>query len=101
MDLALTADPPWRPETLTIVPHASFEPGSIKERSSTKYPVAAKGAGGGMHYEADEVARCIRDGKTQSDRMPLAESRITQGWLDAVRKQGNTVLKERKPTVQA
>lgn len=51
-----------------------------------------------MHYEADEVARCIRDGKVESERMPLAESRITQEWLDTVRKQGNTVLKDRKST---
>jgi hypothetical protein len=51
-----------------------------------------------MHYEADEVARCIRDGKTESERMPLKESRVTQGWLDAVRKNGSTVLKDRKST---
>ncbi len=62
-----------------------------------EYP--ATKAGGGMHYEADEVARCIRDGKTESERMPLAESRITQRWLDDVRKAGGTVLKDRKSTV--
>ncbi|CAK9781188.1 NAD(P)-binding protein [Cutaneotrichosporon oleaginosum] len=95
-DVAL-AYPPWRPERFTIVPHASFEPGSIKERETNEFP--ATKAGGGMHYEADEVARCIRDGKTESERMPLAESRITQRWLDDVRKAGGTVLKDRKSTV--
>ena len=51
-----------------------------------------------MHYEADEVARCIRDGKLESQRMPLAESRIVQGWFDQVRKAGDTVLKNAKGT---
>lgn len=79
------------------MPHASFEPGNIKERETKEYPTTK--AGGGMHYEADEVARCIRDGKTESERMPLAESRVTQRWLDDVRKAGGSVLKDRKSTV--
>lgn len=87
--------PPWRPEEFHIVPHSEFEPQSdITKRESHKFSVAE---GGGMHYEADEVARCIRDGKKESERMPLADSRITQGWLDAVRKQGSTVLKNGVP----
>lgn len=94
-DVAI-AYPPWRPEKYTIVPHAEYEPGNIREREEKTFSVAE---GGGMHYEADEVARCIRDGKAESERMPLAESRITQGWLDAVRKAGSTVLKDRKSTV--
>lgn len=49
-----------------------------------------------MHYEADEVARCVRDGKLESDRMPLSESRIVQGWFDEVRKSGGSVLKDVK-----
>lgn len=93
MTRKLMTDPPWRPEKYTIVPHAKFEPGSIREREEKTFKVAE---GGGMHYEADEVARCIRDGELESQRMPLAESRITQGWLDDVRKAGNTVLKDRK-----
>ena len=48
-----------------------------------------------MHYEADEVARCIRDGKLESDRMPWEESRIVQQWFDDVREAGNTILKDR------
>lgn len=41
-----------------------------------------------MSYEADEVARCIRDGKIESERMPWEESRVVQGWVDKVRKEG-------------
>lgn len=43
-----------------------------------------------MSYEADEVARCIRDGKIESERMPWEESRVVQGWVDKVRKEGPT-----------
>ncbi len=93
--MLIRTDPPWRPEAFSIVPHTGDEPGSIKEKTTHKYSVHP---GGGMHYEADEVARCIRDGKLESDRMPLDESRVTQGWFDAVRKEGNTVLKDRKST---
>jgi hypothetical protein len=35
-----------------------------------------------------EVARCIRDGKLESERCNLAESRIVQSVFDEVRKQG-------------
>ena len=41
-----------------------------------------------MTYEADEVARCIRDGKIESERMQWEESRVVQGWVDKVRKEG-------------
>lgn len=51
-----------------------------------------------MHYEADEVARCLRDGKIESERMSWDESRIVQSWFDQVRKEGNTVLKDVKGT---
>ena len=54
--------------------------------------------GGSMHYEADEVARCLRDGKKQSERMPWDESRVVQSWFDKVRKDGNSVLKDVKGT---
>jgi hypothetical protein len=47
-----------------------------------KVPVPA---GVGMHYEADEVYRCLRDGKVQSEKMPWEESRIVQSWFDEIR----------------
>lgn len=87
--------PPWRPSSFSIVPHPEEEPqGKITKTETFEHPVAE---GGGMHYEADEVARCIRDGKTESERMPLEESRITQIWLDDVRKAGDSVLKNGVP----
>jgi hypothetical protein len=42
-------------------------------------------AGVGMHYEADEVYRCLRNGKIESERMPWSESRLVQSWFDQIR----------------
>jgi hypothetical protein len=89
----LMIDPPYRPESFTVIPHS--DDSEIK-RETFKYPPAA---GGGWHYQADHVGRLIRDGKIESDRMPWEESRITQGWLDQVRKDGSSVLKDLKGQV--
>jgi len=45
-------------------------------------------AGGhGMYYEADEAARCVRDGKLESETMPWDESILVMEVMDEVRKQ--------------
>ncbi|KAL7422046.1 hypothetical protein Q5752_003819 [Cryptotrichosporon argae] len=89
--------PPYRPQAFSIVPHAAPADGgaatSVVAKERFEHPVHA---GGGMHYEADEVARCVRDGRTESARMPLEESRIVQAWLDHVRTHGPTVLAAQK-----
>ncbi|ORX35584.1 hypothetical protein BD324DRAFT_630742 [Kockovaella imperatae] len=82
--------PPYKPTTYHVVPHADV--GKIKEAKTYH---AKTHPGGAMHYEADEVARCVRDGKLESERMPWEESRIVQSWFDDVRRAGNTVLKDR------
>lgn len=41
-----------------------------------------------MFYEADECARCIRDGKLESEVMPWEESVEIMRVMDEVRKQG-------------
>ena len=43
--------------------------------------------GNGYHYEADEVARCLAAGKTESDIMPLAETVEIAQTMDALRAQ--------------
>ncbi|GAA6030810.1 hypothetical protein JCM8097_008887 [Rhodosporidiobolus ruineniae] len=43
----------------------------------------------GFAWEADEVARCIRDGKKESDRMPLRETILTMQIFDEIRRQGD------------
>ena len=42
-------------------------------------------AGNGYHYEADEVARCVRAGLTESPVMPLSDSIAVAATVDAVR----------------
>lgn len=72
---------------------------TIEGLSGKKQFTAKQHAGGAMHYEADEVARGVKDGKMESERMSWEESRIVQGWFDRVRKDGDTVLKNVKGQV--
>lgn len=46
------------------------------------------GGGHGMFSEADECARCIRDGKLESEVMPWEESLVIMRVMDEVRRQG-------------
>ncbi|EEH43280.1 uncharacterized protein PADG_08100 [Paracoccidioides brasiliensis Pb18] len=46
------------------------------------------GNGKGMYWEADEVARCVRDGKLESETMPLEESLVIMDVMDEARRQG-------------
>ncbi|WVW79033.1 hypothetical protein I302_100996 [Kwoniella bestiolae CBS 10118] len=88
--------PPQKPETFHIIPRPDRYLASVKEKTTHHHPVHA--GNHGMSYEADEVARCIRDGKTESERMPLEESKVVQRWFDSVRKNGNSSTKEMKGT---
>jgi hypothetical protein len=84
---------PFKPQRFWLIPHPPGSEKSIKEKTEHHYPVSA---GGGMAYEADEVARCVRDGKLESERMPWEESRIVQSWFDQVRRAGGGVLADAK-----
>ncbi|GHU84604.1 dehydrogenase [Spirochaetia bacterium] len=42
----------------------------------------------GYNYEAEEVNRCIREGRLESEVMPLAESLIIMETMDQIRAQG-------------
>ncbi|KAJ8516616.1 hypothetical protein ONZ45_g6080 [Pleurotus djamor] len=48
--------------------------------------------GGGWHFQADEVARCVQSGKLESDLWPHEKSLLEMGIFDEVRKQGNYVF---------
>ncbi|KAF9870120.1 hypothetical protein CkaCkLH20_12354 [Colletotrichum karsti] len=48
----------------------------------------ARNWGHGMFWEADECARCLRDGKLESDSLPLSESLVIMETMDSVIKQG-------------
>lgn len=40
-----------------------------------------------MFFEADECARCVRGGKTESEGIPWDESLVVMRVMDEVRKQ--------------
>jgi len=45
--------------------------------------------GNGYNYEAAEVVRCIQEGKTESEVMPLDESISIMNTMDDLRAQWN------------
>ncbi|KAE8538341.1 hypothetical protein D1P53_005686 [Cryptococcus gattii VGV] len=79
------------PKTFYIHPrpsHFAGPKGTITSSTAHHHPF--HDGNNGMSYEADEVARCIRDRKIESERMPWVESRVVQRWIDKVRKEGPT-----------
>jgi len=50
-----------------------------EERKTVEY------IGGGWHFQADEVARCVRDGKLESDLWGHEKSLLEMNVLDEVR----------------
>lgn len=79
--------PPFRPERYII---------REKEKKDIVEEFEIPTGGHGMFYEADETARCIRDGKLESERMSHEESLMVQEWFDEIRKQGNLVYPSEK-----
>lgn len=71
--------PTYCPTGYTIVPVGK---GLKSER--VEHPIPA---GKGMHWEADEAARCLRDGKIESDVMSLSESILIMESMDTLRAQ--------------
>jgi predicted dehydrogenase len=66
--------PFWCPKELTLSRGED-------ERTLVEVPFA----GNGYQYEADEVGRCIRVGKSESERMPLDESIRIMETMDAIK----------------
>ncbi|KAF8581454.1 NAD-binding protein [Ramaria rubella] len=62
-----------------------FEPDEIHE-----FPIQ----GVGLHWEADGVARSLRDGETESLRVPHEQSVLAMKIFDEVRRQGGYVYPE-------
>ncbi|KAF5023960.1 hypothetical protein F66182_3998 [Fusarium sp. NRRL 66182] len=52
------------------------------------------GWGHGMFWEADECARCLRDGKKESESMPWSESIVIMEVMDSALKQGGVTYPE-------
>ncbi|GAA6009733.1 hypothetical protein JCM10207_004173 [Rhodosporidiobolus poonsookiae] len=82
----------YRPDSLTYYAWESADDYGAEKEPSKKETVSFTPRPGGIWgfaWEADEVARCLRDGKTESDRMPLRETILQMQVFDEIRKQGN------------
>jgi predicted dehydrogenase len=56
------------------------------------------GWGQGMFWEADECARCLRDGKKESETLPLSESILMMEVMEQALKAGGVVYPEQITT---
>ncbi|HUK50891.1 MAG TPA: Gfo/Idh/MocA family oxidoreductase [Terriglobales bacterium] len=68
--------PWWKPQTLTI---------SVNGKADEVMQIPFQG--NGYNYEAAEVARCLLQGKTESDIMPLDETLSIMRTMDKIRAQ--------------
>ena len=82
--------PAFRPTHYRFIPaEDDRDPQNIKRGKNDKvrdydFPIP----GQGMFWEADECARCLRDGKLESEGMGWEESIVIMETMDEVRRQG-------------
>ncbi|KAA8646646.1 Gfo/Idh/MocA family protein [Aspergillus tanneri] len=75
---------PWCPSKLRVVQREQgFGNVGVARELTNLIP----GGAHGLCFEADEAARCIREGRLQSAEMPWAESLVVMEIMDAVRKE--------------
>ena len=85
--------PIHRPSRIKIVPKVGK--GAAKEETF-EFP----GDGHGMFWEADEAARCWRDGKLESQGLPWDESTLIVEIMDEARRQGGLTYPEEIETTK-
>lgn len=73
---------PFRPLKFRVIPKKGL--GDVREVEA-QFP----SGGRGMYWEADEVARCLRDGRLESEGMSWEESIVIMEVMDEVRRQGD------------
>jgi len=60
---------------------------TVSIQGKPEYLIEEHMVGNGMHHEAEEVMRCIEQGRRESERMPLDESVAVMRTLDRIREQ--------------
>ncbi|CAN6634884.1 hypothetical protein TRVA0_015S00122 [Trichomonascus vanleenenianus] len=75
---------PYQPASYTVYKYLANERLSDGDVRTFEIPV-----GRGMFWEADEVARCLKAGKLESDRIPLEESALITSIMDNIRYSNN------------
>ncbi|KAH7355942.1 hypothetical protein BKA66DRAFT_257704 [Pyrenochaeta sp. MPI-SDFR-AT-0127] len=96
----LTIDYAPRPRSYTLTPASSASRGTPAEFEHATKSFPIPGGGHGMFWEADECARCVRDGRLQSEVIPLEETEQLMRVMDQVRKQSDLVYPERIGSVE-
>lgn len=77
--------PAYRPTTYTLIPAKSDTRGALADFQLQR--VTRDIPGHGMFWEADECARCLRDGKLESEVLSWEESIVIMETMDEVRRQ--------------
>ncbi|OCK95533.1 NAD(P)-binding protein [Cenococcum geophilum 1.58] len=77
--------PAYRPTTYTLIPAKSDARGALADFQLQR--VTRDIPGHGMFWEADECARCLRDGKLESEGLSWEESIVIMETMDEVRRQ--------------
>lgn len=80
-----------RPLSYTLVPAQNEKRGKLADFEVETKAFEIPGGGHGMFWEADECARCVRDGKLESEVMGWEESVGVMEVMDEVRRQGGVV----------
>ncbi|AYG03630.1 Gfo/Idh/MocA family protein [Gryllotalpicola protaetiae] len=76
-DARIDFDPTWyRPTSFTV---------TRRDGRTERFEFPVEGFG--LRFQAEEIARLVREGRTDSDIMPLAESSAIMGTMDEVRRQ--------------
>jgi len=90
--------PTFRPTRYRLIPKldtATSEPvGTLTEVEDVEFTVPGPGlekGGHGMFWEADEAARCLRDGKLESTTLGWEEIVVIMETMDKVREQNGIV----------
>ncbi|KAI0147091.1 hypothetical protein GGR57DRAFT_265386 [Xylariaceae sp. FL1272] len=84
--------PAYRPEQYRIIKKEAAGKVEVIDCPIPKDP--ARDWGHGMFWEADEVARCLRDGKKESAGLPLSESIVIMECMEEALKQGDVTYPE-------
>jgi len=80
----LVAPPIFSPRSFTVQYFDKPGSGNVVKEEVKKFEYVGKG----WHFQADEVARCVRDGKLESEVWTHAKSLLEMEIFDEVRKQG-------------
>jgi len=78
------ATPIFCPKSFTVQYFQEGKPGTVVKEEKRRFEYV----GSGWHFQADEVARCVRDGKAQSELWGHDKSLLEMEIFDEVRRQG-------------